>query len=78
MASSTNSSSVAAAAEGGDDLDQLLDSALDDFTSLDLSASAATKRSASVPPFGAKSFLWVSQRITDCCVCVYGSLQQRR
>ncbi|WVZ74331.1 hypothetical protein U9M48_022529 [Paspalum notatum var. saurae] len=38
MASSN--SSAPAAADGGDDLDQLLDSALDDFTSLDLSASA--------------------------------------
>jgi hypothetical protein len=63
MASSTNSGS---AADAGDELDQLLDSALDDFTSLDLSASAATKRSASVPPFGAQSFLWSSERITDC------------
>ncbi|XP_062222540.1 peroxisome biogenesis protein 19-1-like [Phragmites australis] len=35
---SSNSDSAAA---GADDLDQLLDSALDDFTSLDLSASAA-------------------------------------
>jgi peroxin-19 len=65
MASSTNSGS---AADAGDELDQLLDSALDDFTSLDLSASAATKRSASVPPFGAQSFLWSSERITDCYV----------
>jgi hypothetical protein len=45
MASSNSSSAAAAtAADGGDDLDQLLDSALDDFTSLDLSASAAPKR----------------------------------
>ncbi|CAL4886260.1 unnamed protein product [Urochloa decumbens] len=45
MASSNPGS--AAAADGGDDLDQLLDSALDDFTSLDLSASAAPKSSSS-------------------------------
>jgi peroxin-19 len=44
MASSSNPSSGPAA---GDDLDQLLDSALDDFTSLDL--AAAPKRSASSP-----------------------------
>jgi len=46
MASSNSNSYSAApaAADGGDDLDQLLDSALDDFTSLDLSASAAPKR----------------------------------
>ncbi|XP_066332237.1 peroxisome biogenesis protein 19-1-like [Miscanthus floridulus] len=45
MASSNSNSNSAApaAADGGDDLDQLLDSALDDFTSLDLSASAAPK-----------------------------------
>ena len=43
--SNSNSNAAApAAADGGDDLDQLLDSALDDFTSLDLSASAAPKR----------------------------------
>jgi len=42
--SNSNSNAAApAAADGGDDLDQLLDSALDDFTSLDLSASAAPK-----------------------------------
>jgi hypothetical protein len=41
MASSNSNSAAPAAADGGDDLDQLLDSALDDFTSLDLSASAA-------------------------------------
>ncbi|CAL5056725.1 unnamed protein product [Urochloa decumbens] len=50
MASSNPGSAAAAAAtaaEGVDDLDQLLDSALDDFTSLDLSASAAPKSSGS-------------------------------
>ncbi|KAG2652838.1 peroxisome biogenesis protein 19-1-like isoform X2 [Panicum virgatum] len=47
MASSNPSSAAATAADGGDDLDQLLDSALDDFTSLDLSASAAPKSSSS-------------------------------
>ncbi|CAN6279448.1 unnamed protein product [Urochloa humidicola] len=48
MASSNPGSAAAAtAADGGDDLDQLLDSALDDFTSLDLSASAAPKSSGS-------------------------------
>jgi len=43
MASSN--SAAPAPADGGDDLDQLLDSALDDFTNLDLSASAAPKSS---------------------------------
>nr|CAB3447433.1 unnamed protein product [Digitaria exilis] len=47
MASANPSSAAAAAADGGDDLDHLLDSALDDFTSLDLSASAAPKSSGS-------------------------------
>jgi len=44
MASSNSNSAAPAAADGADDLDQLLDSALDDFTNLDLSASAAPKR----------------------------------
>ncbi|CAD6250017.1 unnamed protein product [Miscanthus lutarioriparius] len=43
MASSNSNSAAPAAADGADDLDQLLDSALDDFTNLDLSASAAPK-----------------------------------
>lgn len=43
MASSN--SAAPAPADGGDDLDQLLDSALDDFTNLDVSASAAPKSS---------------------------------
>lgn len=49
MASSNSNSAAPAAADGGDDLDQLLDSALDDFTSLDLSASAAPKRYSLCP-----------------------------
>jgi hypothetical protein len=51
-----SNSAAPAAADGGDDLDQLLDSALDDFTSLDLSASAAPKRYCLWPILvGAKS-----------------------
>jgi peroxin-19 len=57
MASSN--SAAPAPADGGDDLDQLLDSALDDFTNLDLSASAAPKRyslwQSGVSPVGVKS-----------------------
>ncbi|KAJ1280296.1 hypothetical protein BS78_04G220700 [Paspalum vaginatum] len=54
MASSNSNSSAPAAADGGDDLDQLLDSALDDFTSLDLSASAAPKSGGEASGSGAK------------------------
>ncbi|XP_062219838.1 peroxisome biogenesis protein 19-1-like [Phragmites australis] len=52
MASSSSSS---AAAAGADDLDQLLDSALDDFTSFDLSASAAPKSGAEASGSGSAS-----------------------